>query len=174
MIEIISRSPAQTEELGKITGNSAEKGIVLAMTGDLGSGKTVFVRGLARGLGVPAAYTVNSPTYTLINEYPGKYPLFHIDLYRLESGADFEDIGLYDILEEEGIAAVEWADRLYKNCLTDYLAVHFEISPPGIFPDILPEVQEDSRRKITMIPYGLAAENLIHRIKKNLKEQQWV
>jgi len=77
------------------------------LTGDLGSGKTSFVQGLARGLEVPNDYYITSPSYTLINEYPGRHPFFHVDLYRLEDPVDFEDIGLYDILDVNFVVAIE-------------------------------------------------------------------
>jgi tRNA threonylcarbamoyladenosine biosynthesis protein TsaE len=110
-------------------------GTVICLTGDLGSGKTSFVQGLATGLGVPDDYYITSPTYVLINEYPGRYPLFHVDLYRIEDPVDFEDIGLYEILHGKGVVAVEWADKLSKDFQSEYLAeylagylsIHFEI-----------------------------------------------
>ncbi len=82
---------------------------------------------MARGLGVPNNYYITSPTYVLINEYPGRYPLFHVDLYRIEDPVDFEDIGLYEILHGRGVVAVEWADKLSKDLQCEYLSVHFEI-----------------------------------------------
>ncbi len=125
---MISRSREETCNLGRKIGESLQPGALVALTGDLGSGKTAFVQGLARGLGVPRDYYITSPTYTLINEYPGRCPLFHADLYRLENNADIEDIGLYDILRKgEGVAAVEWAERLDKETLSAAIRIHFEI-----------------------------------------------
>lgn len=127
-ISIISRNPETTFELGKAIGARIRFGTIIALTGDLGCGKTAFVQGLAKGLGVPADYPITSPTYTLINEYPGRYPLFHIDLYRLENSVDFEDIGLYDMLDGQGVAAVEWAERLSPELLTEALHIHIEFT----------------------------------------------
>jgi tRNA threonylcarbamoyladenosine biosynthesis protein TsaE len=127
-IEILSQSAEDTSRIGKEIGSRIKSGTVIALTGDLGCGKTAFVQGLAKGLDVPADYPITSPTYTLINEYPGRYPLFHIDLYRLENRVDFEDIGLYDILDSEGVAAVEWAERLSPELLSDALHIHIEFA----------------------------------------------
>jgi len=126
--QMISRSPEDTYNLGRKIGESLKPGTVIALTGELGSGKTAFVQGLARGLGVPTEYYITSPTYTLVNEYPGRCPLFHADLYRLERTADIEEIGLYDIIRKgEGVAAVEWAERLDKETLSAAIRIRFEI-----------------------------------------------
>jgi tRNA threonylcarbamoyladenosine biosynthesis protein TsaE len=92
-----------------------DRGICLQLKGELGSGKTCFVQGLARGLGVPETYEITSPTYSLINEYAGRLPLYHVDLYRLEEQVDFESIGLDDVLAEDAVVAVEWAERLPRK-----------------------------------------------------------
>ncbi len=130
-IQITTGSLEETKLLGQKIGASISAGTVICLTGDLGSGKTSFVQGLATGLGVPDDYYITSPTYVLINEYPGRYPLFHVDLYRIEDPADFEDIGLYEILHGGGVVAVEWADKLSKDFqyeyLAEYLSIHFEI-----------------------------------------------
>ena len=119
----------ETQKLGKIIGTAVTGGTVLTLTGDLGSGKTAFVQGLARGLEVPDDYYITSPSYTLINEYPGRYPLFHVDLYRISDPMDMEDIGLYEILHNSGIVAIEWADRIEQKLLPDpIIAIHFEIT----------------------------------------------
>jgi len=155
IIEITTGSPEQTHELAWKIGTCLVSGTLLTLSGDLGSGKTAFVRGLARGLGVPEDCPVTSPTYTLINEYPGRIPLFHSDLYRLEGGADLEDIGLYDIFYGEGVVAIEWPDRLQPDALSDHLAICIEIV-------------DDVSRKIRITPYGLDAENLITVIRRQL------
>ena len=118
----------ETQKLGEIIGTAITDGTVLALTGDLGSGKTAFVQGLARGLEVPDDYYITSPSYTLINEYPGRYPLFHVDLYRILNPTDLEDIGLYEILHNSGIVAIEWADRIGQKLMPDAIIIHFEIT----------------------------------------------
>ena len=90
-----THSPEETFDLGRKIGSLIDDPIVLALSGDLGSGKTVFVQGLARGLEVQPEYYITSPTFTLVNEYPGRLRLFHIDLYRLDHFGDLEDIGLH-------------------------------------------------------------------------------
>ena len=118
----------ETQKLGEIIGTAITDGTVLALTGDLGSGKTAFVQGLARGLEVPDDYYITSPSYTLINEYPGRYPLFHVDLYRILNPTDLEDIGLYEILHNSGIVAIEWADRFENKLLSGSISIHFELT----------------------------------------------
>jgi len=105
----------ETRELGRSCGQRITGPLVIFLMGDLGSGKTMFAQGLALGLDVPAAYYVTSPSYTLVNEYPGRLPLYHIDLYRLEAGVDPDDLGLNEILHGAGVAAVEWAERLPRS-----------------------------------------------------------
>ena len=108
---LYSHSPAETEALGERLGRVAARGWVVALSGDLGAGKTQFVRGLARGLGVTAR--VHSPTYTLVNEYGGgRLKLFHLDLYRLETPAQILGAGIEEFLNPEGVAVIEWAGRM--------------------------------------------------------------
>ena len=110
-MEFISHSPAETESLGEEWGRAAQRGLVIALSGDLGAGKTQLVKGLARGLGI--AVRVHSPTFTLVNEYGGgRLRLFHLDLYRLETKAQILSAGLEDYLQPDGVTVVEWAERL--------------------------------------------------------------
>ena len=105
-----STSPEETEAVAAAMAAVLQPGDVIAYAGDLGAGKTAFTRGLARGLGVKEAIT--SPTYTIVNEYEsGRLPLFHFDLYRLESEDDLFDIGWEDYLERGGVCAVEWSEH---------------------------------------------------------------
>ena len=140
--QITTRSVDETQKLGEIIGTAITDGTVLALTGDLGSGKTAFVQGLARGLEVPDDYYITSPSYTLINEYPGRYPLFHVDLYRILNPTDLEDIGLYEILHNSGIVAIEWADRIGQKLMPDAITIHIEITG-------------DETRKISITAYNL-------------------
>lgn len=110
-MQMISHSPAQTEDFGARLSASLKPGTVIAFRGGLGAGKTAFTRGLARGLGVTDRVT--SPTYTIVNEYlSGRLPLFHFDMYRLHSSDDLFDIGWEDYLERGGICAVEWSENV--------------------------------------------------------------
>ncbi len=128
---ISSRSAEETRELGRDIGSLLKAGSVLALTGELGSGKTVFVQGLAQSLDISDEYYITSPTYTLINEYPGRFTLFHVDLYRINDHSEYEEIGLYELLEGNGIVAIEWANMLPRNILDSYIAIDFQISEKG-------------------------------------------
>jgi tRNA threonylcarbamoyladenosine biosynthesis protein TsaE len=115
----ISHSPAETEALGEKFGRAAECGFVFALSGDLGAGKTQFVKGLARGLGISAR--VHSPTFTLVNEYGGgRLKLFHLDLYRLETREQILSAGVEEFLSPDGVSVIEWAERIYDLRFTIY------------------------------------------------------
>ena len=110
-MEYLSNSAQETEALGERLAAVLRPGDVVAYTGDLGAGKTAFTRGLARGLGVPDRVT--SPTFTIVNEYEGgRLPLFHFDLYRMESPEELFDIGWEDYLARGGVCAVEWSENV--------------------------------------------------------------
>ncbi|MGD8521841.1 MAG: tRNA (adenosine(37)-N6)-threonylcarbamoyltransferase complex ATPase subunit type 1 TsaE [Desulfobacterales bacterium] len=143
-----THSREETQALGENIGKLIGAPMILALTGELGSGKTAFVQGLASGLEVPPEYYITSPSFTLINEYPGRMRLFHVDLYRLESYTDLEETGLYDILEGGGVVAVEWAEKLPEDLLSTYIAIGFNIV-------------DDETRKINIIAYGHDAAGLI-------------
>jgi tRNA threonylcarbamoyladenosine biosynthesis protein TsaE len=113
MATFISHSPEETEALGETWGRAAQSGLVIGLTGELGAGKTQLVKGLARGLGVTAR--VHSPTFTLVNVYAGgRLTLFHLDLYRLETRAQFIAAGLEEYLRPDGVTVIEWAERLFE------------------------------------------------------------
>jgi tRNA threonylcarbamoyladenosine biosynthesis protein TsaE len=107
----ITNSESETAAIGRVLAATLSAGDVVLLFGDLGAGKTAFVRGLAEGLGVPRD-EVSSPTFTLVQEYRGgRLPLFHVDLYRLNDPREVDDLGLEEIAEE-GVLAIEWADKL--------------------------------------------------------------
>jgi tRNA threonylcarbamoyladenosine biosynthesis protein TsaE len=109
---VVSESEQETADLGASMARSLEPGSVVLLEGELGAGKTAFVRGLAVGLGAPED-EVSSPTFTLIQEYHGRVPFLHADLYRI-SGAEAEDLGL-DELGGDGVVAIEWAEKLARR-----------------------------------------------------------
>ena len=110
-MEFLTHSPEETELLGETLAKKLMGGEILAYRGDLGAGKTAFTRGLARGLGI--SDRVTSPTYTIVNEYEGgRLPLFHFDMYRLDSADDLFDIGWEDYLLRGGVCAVEWSENV--------------------------------------------------------------
>jgi tRNA threonylcarbamoyladenosine biosynthesis protein TsaE len=124
-----SSSPEQTAAIARRLAATLAPGTVLALIGPLGAGKTAFVKGFAAGLGLATRETV-SPTFSLIHEHPGPVPLFHADLYRLESREAVEDLGLEDYAERGGILAIEWAERAAGLLPADRITVRFEILGP--------------------------------------------
>ncbi len=122
-----THSPEETIRLGEAIGHQAEPGTVIALTGNLGSGKTAFTQGLARGIGVDERYYVTSPTYTLINRYPGSHlTLYHIDLYRITSKDELLELGVEELLDQAALLAVEWADNLGRQLWSEDLKVNLE------------------------------------------------
>jgi len=126
--EFLSNNPTATFNFGKKVGKQLGVGSVLALTGELGCGKTLFTRGICAGLGVSPRY-VNSPTFVLVNEYKGKLPVFHMDLYRLEGIADGFEIGILDYLSrvESGVMVVEWAEKILSLLPDDHIEVEFHV-----------------------------------------------
>ncbi|HEV3214288.1 MAG TPA: tRNA (adenosine(37)-N6)-threonylcarbamoyltransferase complex ATPase subunit type 1 TsaE [Vicinamibacterales bacterium] len=131
---VVTHSEQETFALAEEVGRGLEPGEFVLLHGDLGAGKTVFVRGLAAGLGIDPD-TVTSPTFVLIQHYSGPTPLIHADLYRLDSGAAVDDLGLEDI-GSGGVVAVEWADRMPR--------------PPAHSVSVTIEDAGDDRRRITI------------------------
>ena len=139
--------------LGRRLASVLTKGDVVGLAGELGSGKTWFAKGLALGLGVSSSMVVTSPSFTLVNEYEGEYPFYHMDLYRLDRLADVESIGLEEYLNDESIVAIEWADR---------------------WPEILPEgtvtvklvIMDDHQREITFSGQHPRALEIIQRFEQ--------
>ncbi len=109
-------SPEDTEQLGRRLGANLFPGAVVALSGPLGAGKTFLVRATALGLGVADERLVTSPTFVLIQEYLGRLPIYHFDLYRLTAGNDFLDLGAAEYLEGQGVCLIEWADK-FPQCL---------------------------------------------------------
>lgn len=117
-MKLISDSREQTLETGRIIGSVLERGDIVALIGELGSGKTCLTQGLAQGLGVAENVPVVSPTFTLINEYPGKLPLVHLDVYRLSGPRDLEDMGYEEYFYGGGVIVIEWAEKV-RDVLPD-------------------------------------------------------
>ncbi|MBW1776860.1 MAG: tRNA (adenosine(37)-N6)-threonylcarbamoyltransferase complex ATPase subunit type 1 TsaE [Deltaproteobacteria bacterium] len=148
MTRVITRSAQETRALGKAVGSALDAPLTFILSGDSGSGKTVFVQGLAEGLGIPGETEVASPSFALIHEHSGRLFLFHVDLYRLEKESEMEDLGLEEILDGRAVAAVEWGERLPEGYLTDYVTVCFEIL-------------SDTERRIEMAAYGAGSETVL-------------
>ena len=148
-LTVVSHSPRETMKLGQKIGRRLNRGLVLFLDGDLGSGKTAFAQGLARGLGVPKACPVTSPTYTLVNAYEGRSPFYHVDLYRLPEPVDPEEIGLVELFDSDAVVAVEWSGRLHpSDHPQSRLELHFAVTG-------------DHSRKVSIIAYGLDPTDLL-------------
>jgi tRNA threonylcarbamoyladenosine biosynthesis protein TsaE len=122
----------------------------VALDGELGSGKTCLTRGIAQGLNVPEGLYVTSPSYSLINEYPGRLLLFHVDLYRVQDVGELEELGLDEIMGGDGVAVIEWADRLVGNLPKERLAVSMSIL-------------NDRTRALQFTGYGPQAVDLVNK-----------
>ncbi len=142
-MKLLLADEAATERLGEHLGRLAEPGDVLTLIGELGSGKTTFVRGLAKGLDVPPEVAVVSPTFTLVNEYTGRLPLYHIDLYRVDAG-EREELGLDEYIYGGGVTAIEWAERLGRAMPPARLDIRLSLFPP----------ETGEQRLAELIPFG--------------------
>lgn len=137
---MVTDGPADTFALGENLGVSLEPGDVVGLTGGLGAGKTCLVKGICFGLGVPAGDPV-SPTFSIVNEYEGRCPVYHIDAYRIGSPSELENIGLDDYLDGSGVCLIEWADRIVEALAgVGWTELRLEIVGP-------------SRREIRYVPH---------------------
>ena len=122
-----TENPEETQTLGEKLGKTLKRGDVIALVGDLGTGKTCLTQGIARGVGIASDEVVNSPSYILINEYNGEIPIYHIDLYRLEDSEEIAELGLSEYIESDGICIIEWAERmsdlLPDTCIKIYITL---------------------------------------------------
>lgn len=149
-----TRSASETIRLGKRMGKLLRPGDVVALVGELGAGKTQLIKGIAAGLGVKNPAYVSSPSFTLINEYPGKIPFYHIDLFRLKTEKEAEELGLEDYLNGEGITAIEWADKIPSLLPEERLTLHLIYAGENI-------------RSIEMISKGKRYQEILERIRNS-------
>lgn len=136
---ITTSDPARTQAVGEALGGLVEPGDVLLLTGDLGAGKTQLTKGLASGLGV--SESVTSPTFNILLVHEGRIPLYHFDLYRLDSADQLEDLDYFATLEADGVCVVEWGDRFEQAAPLDGIVVAISIDG-------------DSARTIRLTPIG--------------------
>jgi tRNA threonylcarbamoyladenosine biosynthesis protein TsaE len=125
-MQIVSTSVEQTMALGQLLGQLAPAGACIALHGHLGAGKTHLTRGIALGAAVDDPTLVSSPTYVLLNIYPGPRPVFHMDAYRVASEEDFAAVGFEELLQSNGIAVVEWAEKVAAFLPADRLEIVME------------------------------------------------
>ncbi len=125
-LEIFSGSPEQTLRLGEVLGKLLPVGFFIGLRGELGAGKTALAKGIARGLGVSDENEVTSPTFVLVNEYRGRFPVYHVDLYRLNDPGELEGIGWEEILSRPAVTLVEWAEKAGGLLPEDRIDIHME------------------------------------------------
>jgi tRNA threonylcarbamoyladenosine biosynthesis protein TsaE len=149
----LSSSPNSTLNLGRHLGQRLEAGSIITLIGELGCGKTLLTRGICIGLDIPSRQ-VNSPTFMLVNEYQGRLPVYHMDLYRIGGADDAFEIGLLDYLAraEAGIMIVEWAEKILSLLPENRLQVNFAVTGKN-------------RRQITLSGFGKAYEGLLKELK---------
>lgn len=150
---VLSNTPEQTIELGKGIGRVLKSGDVVGLVGELGTGKTVMTKGIAKGLGVKVPKYVNSPSFVLIKEYKGRIPLYHLDLYRLDTLKMLRQIGPEEYLYGDGVTVIEWAQKVEPLLPEEYLRVELE-------------VKGTDKRKIRLIPFGSRYKRLAEKIQR--------
>lgn len=126
-MRLLSNSPEETREIGRALGRLLEKGSVVALVGNLGSGKTVFTQGLARGLDVGPDEYVSSPSFALVNQYRGRMPVFHVDTYRLRGELELVALGYEEFFDTNGATVIEWADKVSGLLPEMHILVEFTI-----------------------------------------------
>ena len=125
-MRVISSSEQETRELGKRMAGKVTPGTVISLRGSLGAGKTVFAKGFAEGLGITEA--IVSPTFTLVQEYDGRLKLYHLDLYRLSGEDEFESMGGEDFLYSDGVALIEWSEKIEDMIPDDTIFINITIN----------------------------------------------
>jgi tRNA threonylcarbamoyladenosine biosynthesis protein TsaE len=128
MLELFSNSADSTIKIGKLIGSSLTKGTVIAYKGTLAAGKTTLTKGIAEALEIDEVIT--SPTFTLVSEYEGKLPLYHFDVYRLDTVEDFLNIGSEEMMYGEGVCAIEWSEKIESALPKDAIIIDIEILTP--------------------------------------------
>ncbi len=124
ILEVNTKGSEETLRLGEVFGNLLGRGMVVALMGELGTGKTVLTKGLAKGLGVADDREITSPSFVLVNEYSGRVPVYHLDLYRLEGVDEVEDLGWEEFISGSGVTIVEWAEKARTLLPPDRIDVH--------------------------------------------------
>lgn len=153
-VTVYTASPAQTRELGRRLGALVHAGDVLALSGDLGAGKTVLVQGITAGAG--SSGYVASPTFTFIREYGGRVPIYHVDLYRLDDPRQLDDLGLEELFDRAGVVVIEWAEKAASLLPAEYLWIAISF------------VNDDDRRRLRFLPKGERYELMVRRLTENM------
>lgn len=155
---VSSRSIRQTQSLGAELGKLLVGGEIIGLTGELGTGKTCFVRGLAQGLDVAKEAWIRSPTFTLINEYDGRTPVYHIDLYRVGSRDEVASLNLREYLYSDGVSLIEWFEHMPAGEVDEYLEVKFAYA-------------NGATRELAFTPRGARYERIIDALKQSRRKK---
>jgi tRNA threonylcarbamoyladenosine biosynthesis protein TsaE len=154
-VVIQTETTAETIRIGKSIGNRLLPGDVVALVGELGAGKTQFIKGLAAGAGIRNPAYIASPSFTLINEYPGKTTFYHVDLFRLGEEKEAEELGLEDYFQSRGITAIEWADKIPSLLPKELLLIRIAYTGK-------------SRRSLEIIGKGKRYEEIVNQLRNLL------
>jgi len=155
-IRVYTKSVAETISIGRSLGRHLSSGDVVCLTGELGAGKTCFVKGLAGGLGIRRT-EVTSPTFIIIREYKGRLPFYHIDLYRIGVVEDLRDIGMEEVIYGQGVTAIEWAERISDRLPDERI-------------EITLRYEDKKTRLIKMTAFGLHHTQVLKRTAGNLEK----
>jgi tRNA threonylcarbamoyladenosine biosynthesis protein TsaE len=155
MFSVITSGLEQTWRIGELLGARLGPGDTVCLYGDLGAGKTSFSYGLSRGLDVKEEY-ITSPTFTFVNEYEGRVPFYHIDLYRLKDPGELENIGFEEYLDSDGVTAIEWAERAENDLPSERLSVYLSYI-------------DDHSRELGFLAEGERYAKLLDELQKDLK-----
>lgn len=151
MKQLILNNINETIKFGTRLGRSLSKGDIVALTGELGSGKTTLIKGIAKGLGVKNTRYVNSPSFVIVKEYKGRIPLYHLDVYRLDDPSSLDTVGYKEFFYGDGATVIEWADKIRRLLPEERL-------------DIELFVKSKNKREIKIIPYGVRYEELLKQL----------
>lgn len=149
---VITHSAQQTRKWGTKLGRLMERGEIIGLIGELGSGKTCFVRGMAEGLEVDQETWIRSPSFTLINEYHGRLPVYHIDLYRIGSRDELEGLNLREYLYSDGVSLIEWFEHLPADEVDEFLEVRLAYA-------------NGAKRELTFTPHGERYERILESLR---------
>lgn len=157
MFSVITGSPEETELIGGLLGARLDPGSLVCLYGDLGAGKTSFAAGIAMGLDVQEQY-ITSPTFTFVNEYRGRMPFYHIDLYRLTDPAELEGIGFEEYIDSDGATVIEWAERAEEALPGERLSVYLSY-------------ESENSREIGFLAAGERYEDLLDTLKQGISQR---
>ncbi|NTW99222.1 MAG: tRNA (adenosine(37)-N6)-threonylcarbamoyltransferase complex ATPase subunit type 1 TsaE [Geobacteraceae bacterium] len=158
-LQITTNSPGETEQLGTVIGSLLQTGSFLALRGDLGGGKTCFTRGVVASLAPQSSGLVASPTYAIMNCYPGSTPVYHFDFYRLTCDDDIAELGFEEYFYGDGVCVVEWSERLEALLPPDVLTLLFEYAG-------------DDRRLITLAGSGPNSDTVLEYLAEKLRQEE--